>query len=290
MVPDWLVERPGLSGNAKLLWARLAGYAAQTGTAWPAQETLATRLGLKRRQIQNLLAELESAGLLTVKRGRYQCSYAVHEPTPDAQDIALLNETPDAQSTALLENPDAQSLAPQMRNPLRPDAQSFAPQMRNPLRTNRQMNRSQIDQGINKSGLSSRKALSRAQNPKPERKARVITAEDQRRYEQQERERQQRRALREQFRAEAAAGDLRGQIATALWDTDNFGSQSMAARVLPHVDLALRDGVLLVADRPDSQGWNAAARFLEAERCVRSVLEALALDVRRIELNPEATA
>jgi hypothetical protein len=59
LVPDELLRYRGLNPNAKLLWARLARYARDNGSVFPAVQALAGDLGLSARQIQRELASLE---------------------------------------------------------------------------------------------------------------------------------------------------------------------------------------------------------------------------------------
>jgi hypothetical protein len=63
-VPNVLLRMPDVSSSAKLVWARLAQFAAATGTAWPSQSTLAREIGVQVRQICRLLDELEKRGLI----------------------------------------------------------------------------------------------------------------------------------------------------------------------------------------------------------------------------------
>ena len=75
VIPNGLMAYPGLSSSAKLLWARLAQYAGKDGRAYPSVATLAADLGLKKRQIQNLLAELRREGFIESSRGSGTNSY-----------------------------------------------------------------------------------------------------------------------------------------------------------------------------------------------------------------------
>lgn len=64
MVPNWLMRRNEISAGAKLTYARLCQYAGDHGVAWPTVSTLASEVGLKERQVQYILAELETCGLI----------------------------------------------------------------------------------------------------------------------------------------------------------------------------------------------------------------------------------
>ena len=63
-IPDVLVRYQQLSPMAKILWARLARYAANNGRVYPSVRTLAAELGLSARQVQRCLASLERQGFI----------------------------------------------------------------------------------------------------------------------------------------------------------------------------------------------------------------------------------
>ncbi len=63
-LPNCLLRYDGISSTAKLVWARLAQYAGESGTAYPAQSTLAAEVGLSRRQVCDVLKELEAKGFI----------------------------------------------------------------------------------------------------------------------------------------------------------------------------------------------------------------------------------
>nr|WP_287413241.1 helix-turn-helix domain-containing protein [Pseudodesulfovibrio sp.] len=92
VIPNSLMGYPGLSPSAKLLWARLAQYAGKDGRAYPSIETLAAEIGLKKRQTQNLLAELKKKKFIEACRGSGANSYyfLLHPCLVDGikQDIA----------------------------------------------------------------------------------------------------------------------------------------------------------------------------------------------------------
>nr|WP_321514458.1 helix-turn-helix domain-containing protein [uncultured Pseudodesulfovibrio sp.] len=69
VIPNTLMRYIGLSHGAKLVWARLAQYAGADGRAYPAVGTLAQEVGLKKRQTQNLLAELKAEGFIESELG-----------------------------------------------------------------------------------------------------------------------------------------------------------------------------------------------------------------------------
>ena len=81
-----------LSGNAKLLYSRLMLYAGKNGICTPSHETLAAEIGVKERQVRNILAELKGCSLVSWHRRRTSSTYTVHPPesfkSPERQDVA----------------------------------------------------------------------------------------------------------------------------------------------------------------------------------------------------------
>jgi hypothetical protein len=75
VIPNTLMRYQGLSHGAKLVWARLAQYAGADGRAYPAVGTLAQEVGLKKRQLQNLLAELKTKGFIESEPGSRANTY-----------------------------------------------------------------------------------------------------------------------------------------------------------------------------------------------------------------------
>lgn len=69
-VPNWLLRREEPSHGAKLVYARLVQYGGKNGVAYPYVQTLATEIGMKRRQAERYLKELRDLGLLEVKSGK----------------------------------------------------------------------------------------------------------------------------------------------------------------------------------------------------------------------------
>jgi hypothetical protein len=67
-IPNWLLRRAEVSPGAKLCYARLCQYAGDNGRAFPAQPTLAEELGVKQRQVRNLLSELKKCNLIEAER------------------------------------------------------------------------------------------------------------------------------------------------------------------------------------------------------------------------------
>ncbi len=71
-VPNWLMRRAEVSATGKLIYGRLRQYATTSGQAWPSHKTLAKEVGVSRRQVINVVAELEEAKLVVVTRSNNQ--------------------------------------------------------------------------------------------------------------------------------------------------------------------------------------------------------------------------
>ena len=63
-IPDALVRTPQISAGAKLAYGRLSRYAGEDGDCHPSVKTLARELGIKERQAQRYLSELQANGLV----------------------------------------------------------------------------------------------------------------------------------------------------------------------------------------------------------------------------------
>jgi len=63
-VPDALVRTSRISAGAKLAYGRLSRYAGADGDCYPSVKVLARELGLKERQAQRHLSELQAGGLI----------------------------------------------------------------------------------------------------------------------------------------------------------------------------------------------------------------------------------
>jgi hypothetical protein len=63
-VPNWLMRRPDINATAKLIYGRLCQYAGRDGLAYPSIDTLAVEVGIKRRQMCNVLKTLEDVQLI----------------------------------------------------------------------------------------------------------------------------------------------------------------------------------------------------------------------------------
>jgi hypothetical protein len=129
-IPNCLLERTEISASAKLVYARLVQHLDRGGVAYPHMETLAAEVGLQRRQIVNIVRELERQGLIDVTRrgfgkaNEYRCLAHPWLESPNLQpveqapsaNIALLEVQSiahqEVQSAALLE---VQSIAPYRR-------------------------------------------------------------------------------------------------------------------------------------------------------------------------------
>ena len=60
LTPDAILKDPTLSAGARLLWVLLAEYQGTVPECYPSQEMLAVPLGVKVRQLQSFIKELES--------------------------------------------------------------------------------------------------------------------------------------------------------------------------------------------------------------------------------------
>src|SRR5262245_15198865 len=82
LLPRTLLHAPGLSRDAKLLYAVLLSYAWQAGSCFPGYERLQHDLGCGVNQVTKYLRELEGAGLVTRrKRGQGKTTlYTLHDP------------------------------------------------------------------------------------------------------------------------------------------------------------------------------------------------------------------
>lgn len=137
-VPNALMRYPNLSPSAKLLWARLAQYSGENGACYPAQEVLADELGLKKRQIINLLQELASQGFIEVERtaaarltGGHNHYYFLWHPIFEDTDVPAEPAEP-AELSAELCTSEVQSLAS-------PEVQNLAPPLKeNPSKENQE--------------------------------------------------------------------------------------------------------------------------------------------------------
>ncbi len=68
LLPRTLLHAPGLSRDAKLLYAVLLSYAWQQGSCFPGTERLQHDLGCGKNQVTRYLQELEDAGLVSRRR------------------------------------------------------------------------------------------------------------------------------------------------------------------------------------------------------------------------------
>lgn len=84
-----------ISRSAKSLYARLVLFSGKDGRCNPSHETLASELGIRPRQIRNLLKELSECELVKWRRTRSSASYEIFPPEnfkiPDRQLIAALD-------------------------------------------------------------------------------------------------------------------------------------------------------------------------------------------------------
>lgn len=67
-VPNFILESPDISVGAKLTYAMMLKYAREQDACFPGQERLAKDMGTGKRSVVRYIAELEAAGLITIKR------------------------------------------------------------------------------------------------------------------------------------------------------------------------------------------------------------------------------
>ena len=94
LLPRTLLHAPGLSRDAKLLYAVLLSYAWQQGSCFPGYARLQADLGCGINQVTKYLRELETSGLVTRRRrglGKTTL-YTLHDPPapPKAEPDAPL--------------------------------------------------------------------------------------------------------------------------------------------------------------------------------------------------------
>lgn len=114
-VPQWLESRTEISPGAKLTYARMCRHAGERGDCKPNQNLLAAEIGLKKRQTQAYIQELEAKGLVrTERRGQGRSNryhFLIHEwmfeKLVDVRDAAYQSIN-DVQDTAY---PDVQDTA-----------------------------------------------------------------------------------------------------------------------------------------------------------------------------------
>jgi hypothetical protein len=102
LLPRALLHAPGLSRDAKLLYAVLLSYAWQRGSCFPGYERLQADLGCGINQVTKYLRELEGAGLVTHRRrglGKTTL-YTLHDPPTPPQGGATTPVSP--QEAALI--------------------------------------------------------------------------------------------------------------------------------------------------------------------------------------------
>jgi hypothetical protein len=67
MIPEDVLRNLDLSSGAKVLYMFLLSHAREKPTCYPKEATLADEMGLKTRQIRNLMTQLIGAGLVTIE-------------------------------------------------------------------------------------------------------------------------------------------------------------------------------------------------------------------------------
>src|SRR5215212_6959863 len=96
LLPRTLLHAPGLSRDAKLLYAVLLSYAWQAGRCFPGAERLQHDLGCGKNQVTRYLQELAAAGLVTRRRrGQGKTTvYTLHDPQAAAAPTGPASESP----------------------------------------------------------------------------------------------------------------------------------------------------------------------------------------------------
>ena len=106
LLPRTLLHAPGLSRDAKLLYAVLLSYAWQRGSCFPGYERLQADLGCGVNQVTKYLQELEGAGLVTRRRRGQGKTDPLHPPRPPGAPAGPeIAAPPDSQTVSRGERP-----------------------------------------------------------------------------------------------------------------------------------------------------------------------------------------
>src|SRR5262245_34944231 len=95
-VPNFILKDPNLSIGAKVTYAMFLSYAWHNDSCFPGQERLATDMGISRPRVTQLIAELKSAGLITIQRrglGKTNL-YKIHFRVKAKRQISLRRREP----------------------------------------------------------------------------------------------------------------------------------------------------------------------------------------------------
>ncbi len=98
LLPRTLLHAPGLSRDAKLLYAVLLSYAWQAGSCFPGYARLQADLGCGINQVTTYLREREGAGLVTRRRrglGKTTL-YTLHDPQDAVGPTSPAADPPEA--------------------------------------------------------------------------------------------------------------------------------------------------------------------------------------------------
>src|SRR5215204_252939 len=132
LLPRTLLHAPGLSRDAKLLYAVLLSYAWQRGSCFPGYERLQADLQCSVNSVTKWLQELERAGLVTRRRrGQGKTTlYTLHDPPPPPP--GLPSSAP-AQTPKICESDDPPGQSPKnwesgVANPAALAPQSLRPE------------------------------------------------------------------------------------------------------------------------------------------------------------------
>jgi hypothetical protein len=71
-VPNFILKDPNISVGAKVAYAMFLSYAWHNDSCFPGQDRLADDMGLTRPRVTQLIAELEAAGMVTIRCPYFQ--------------------------------------------------------------------------------------------------------------------------------------------------------------------------------------------------------------------------
>lgn len=81
VVPLSMLDHPGLSVVARMVWLRLRGHLnRKTGQCNPRQATLARELNVSINTVHRAIVQLRQAGAVASRRTQYGCSYTFQIP------------------------------------------------------------------------------------------------------------------------------------------------------------------------------------------------------------------
>lgn len=95
-VPNFILRDPKISIGAKVAYAMFLSYAWHNDCCFPGQDRLAGDMGLTRVRVTQLISELESAGLVTIRRrgqgktNLYTINFQVRHKNPKPPEVNRL--------------------------------------------------------------------------------------------------------------------------------------------------------------------------------------------------------